>query len=151
MLDQALRPFNLKVHFDLDLMASGQTLAQLTARAVERLDEVMAAEKPDVVLVQGDTTTAFCGALAAFYRQDTGGPRGGRAANQYKFAPFPEEINRRLITVVADYHFAPRESAKAALLAEGVAPLHKGDGQYRDRCPALGQRKSKSKPSPASN
>lgn len=121
MLDQALLPFSIRVDHDLDVMTPGQSLAQVTARAVERLDGVIAAEKPDVVLVQGDTTTALCGALAAFYQHVKVGhvEAGLRTGN--KFAPFPEEINRRLVGQLADLHFAPTQEARNALLAEGVA------------------------------
>lgn len=121
MLDQALLPFSIRVDHDLDVMTPGQSLAQVTARAVERLDGVIAAEKPDVVLVQGDTTTALCGALAAFYQHVKVGhvEAGLRTGN--KFAPFPEEINRRLVGQLADLHFAPTQEARKALLAEGVA------------------------------
>ncbi len=120
MLDQALQIFSLKPDHDLDIMRPGQSLAEITARAMEGLDKVMAEEKPDVVLVQGDTTTAFCGALAAFYHRVMVGhvEAGLRTGN--KNAPFPEEINRRLVTQVTDFHFAPTEHAKKALLAEGV-------------------------------
>jgi UDP-N-acetylglucosamine 2-epimerase (non-hydrolysing) len=120
MLDQALAAFGIIPQFDLDLMLSGQTLAGITGRAVERLDELIRREQPDVILVQGDTTTAFCGALAAYYQRKKVGhvEAGLRTGN--KFAPFPEEVNRRLITPLADYHFAPTERSKAALIAEGV-------------------------------
>ncbi len=120
MLDQVLTLFGVVPDYDLNLMAPGQSLSQLTARAIEGLDGVFVREQPDVVLVQGDTTTAFCGALAAHYHQITVGhvEAGLRTGN--KFAPFPEEMNRRLISSLADYHFAPTERAKTALLAEGV-------------------------------
>ena len=90
LLDQALTVFGIEVDHDLDIMAHGQTLAQVTARAVKALDQVIAEGKPDVVLVQGDTTTAFCGALAAYYQQVKVGhvEAGLRTGN--KFAPFPE-------------------------------------------------------------
>jgi len=121
MLDQALEPFGIRPDHDLEIMAPGQGLAQVTARAVEGLDRVIAQERPDVVLVQGDTTTALCGALAAYYhRVEVGHVEAGlRTGNKY--APFPEEINRRLIAPLADYHFAPTRHAADALLAEGIA------------------------------
>jgi UDP-N-acetylglucosamine 2-epimerase len=104
---------------DLDIMTPGQTLAEVTARAVERLDRVMDREQPDIVLVQGDTTTAFSGALAAYYHQVTVGhvEAGLRTGNKY--APFPEELNRRLIGQLTDFHFAPTQRAREALLREG--------------------------------
>lgn len=120
MLDQAMSPFGIVADYDLDIMTPGQSLAQVTARAVEGLDRVIRQEQPDVVLVQGDTTTAFCGALAAYYHQVRVGhvEAGLRTGNKY--APFPEEINRRLIARVADYHFAPTEHARETLIGEGV-------------------------------
>ncbi len=121
MLDQALSPFGIKPDYDLDIMRPNQSLAQVTARAVEGLDRVIAKEQPAVVMVQGDTGTAFCGALAAYYHRVKVGhvEAGLRTGNKY--APFPEEINRRLVTRLADFHFAPTDHARATLLAEGVA------------------------------
>ena len=121
MLDQALALFGIEADYDLDIMTTGQSLAQVTARAVEGLDGVIAEEQPDVVLVQGDTTTAFCGALAAYYHEVKVGhvEAGLRTGNKY--APFPEEINRRLVAQLADYHFAPTERAREELVSEGVA------------------------------
>jgi len=124
MLDQALGVFNIDVDEDLDIMTPGQTLADVTARAVERLDRVMDQEQPDVVLVQGDTTTAFTGALTAYYHQIKVGhvEAGLRTGNKY--APFPEELNRRLIGQLTDFHFAPTVRAKQALLNEGFPENH---------------------------
>jgi UDP-N-acetylglucosamine 2-epimerase (non-hydrolysing) len=120
MLDQVMDLFGLKADFDLNIMGVNQTLAQITIRALQGLDEVIIKSSPDVVLVQGDTTTSFCGALAAFYHKVQVGhvEAGLRTGN--KLAPFPEEVNRRLVTQVTDYHFAPTEHAQKALLAEGV-------------------------------
>lgn len=120
MLDQVLDWFHIRPDYDLDLMRSNQTLADLTARAVEAVSEVIAAVQPDVVLVQGDTTTAMVAAMAAFYQRIPvghveAGLRTGDVNN-----PFPEEANRRLITVLAAYNFAPTETAKQALLAENI-------------------------------
>jgi len=121
MLDQALEPFGIEVDYDLNIMAPGQSLAQVTACAVEGLDRVIAEEQPDVVLVQGDTTTAFCGALAAYYHQVQVGHIEAGLRTDDKYTPFPEEINRRLIAQLADYHFAPTARAREALVSEGVA------------------------------
>jgi len=120
MADQPLNLFGIKPDYDLNIMLPGQTLGQVTARIVERLDKIVAHEKPDVLLVQGDTTTAFCGALVGFYHQIRVGhiEAGLRTGNKY--APFPEEVNRRLVGHIADLHFAPTESAREALLREGV-------------------------------
>ncbi len=121
LLDQALIPFGLHIDHDLDIMEPGQTLTQVTARAALGLDGVLAAERPNVVLVQGDTTTAFCGALAAYYHRIRVGHVEAGLRTGDKYAPYPEEVNRRLVGQLADLHFAPTEHARRALLAEGVA------------------------------
>jgi len=120
MLDQVLTEFGIVPDYDLNLMTSGQSLAQITARALEGLNRVVAQENPDVVLVQGDTTTAFCGALAAFYQQKKVGHIEAGLRTENKFSPFPEEMNRRLVCALTDYHFAPTHHARAALLSEKV-------------------------------
>jgi UDP-N-acetylglucosamine 2-epimerase (non-hydrolysing) len=120
MLDQFLRFFDLTPRYDLNLMQEGQTLADITSRAVSGLDEVLRAERPDVVLVQGDTTTAFVGALVAYYHQIPCGHIEAGLRTGDKFAPFPEEMNRKLIGALADLHFAPTQRAKQNLLREGV-------------------------------
>jgi len=120
MLDQVLVLFGIRPDIDLNLMEERQTLASFTARAITAVHGVVDTIRPDIVLVQGDTTTAFAAALAAFYRQVPVGhvEAGLRTSTQY--CPFPEEINRRLIGSLAAYHFAPTESTAAALLREGV-------------------------------
>lgn len=120
MLDQVLTVFGIKPDHDLDIMSPGQTLAQVTARAMSGLDTVLADVKPDMAIVQGDTTTAFCGALAAHYHQVAIGhvEAGLRTGN--KFSPFPEEMNRRMIGRLADQHFAPTSHARDVLLGEGI-------------------------------
>lgn len=120
MLDQPLELFDIKPEHDLDIMTAGQSLAGVTAKAVAGLDRVFQEEKPDWVLVQGDTTTAFSGALAAFYQQVKVGhvEAGLRTGN--KWSPYPEEMNRCLVGQLADYHFAPTQRSKDALLREGV-------------------------------
>ena len=122
MLDQVLDTFGVKADHDLNLMAPNQSLAQITARATQGLDKVFAEVKPNVCLVQGDTTTAFCGALVGHYHQTKIGhvEAGLRTGN--KFSPFPEEINRRLIGRLADLHFPPTAHAQQALLDEGTDP-----------------------------
>lgn len=120
LLDQVLRVFAFEVHHDLNLMQPGQTLADLTARVLASLDGVLAAEQPHLVVVQGDTTTSFAAALAAFYRRIPvahveAGLRTGDLA-----APFPEEGNRLLTARLAVLHFPPTESAAANLAREGV-------------------------------
>ncbi len=122
MLDQVLNWFSIRPDYDLDLMQPNQTLAALTARALEGITEVIAQVTPDVVLTQGDTTTAMATAMAAFYlRTPVGHVEAGlRTRNLYN--PFPEEVNRHLISVMATYNFAPTERARQALLEEGVNP-----------------------------
>ncbi len=122
MLDQALAPFGINPDHDLDIMTDGQTLAQITSRVIEGLDQIVVEEQPDLVLVQGDTTTAFCGALAAYYHQVKVGHIEAGLRTGCKYAPFPEEVNRRLISQIADYHFAPTEHARALLLRQGISP-----------------------------
>ena len=120
MLDQVLERFQIKVNVELALMRENQTLAQLTSRALEQVTHVLQELKPDLVLVQGDTTTAMVSALASFYQQIPVGhvEAGLRSFNRY--SPFPEEINRRLISEIANYHFAPTKVAQEALRQEGI-------------------------------
>ena len=120
MLDQVLKLFEIKPDFDLDLMAPGQDLFDITSRSLLGLREVLRKEKPDVVLVHGDTTTCFSAALAAFYENIPVGhvEAGLRTGNM--LAPFPEEANRSLVGRLASYHFAPTEGSRRNLLAENV-------------------------------
>ncbi len=120
MLDQVLELFNIKPDYDLNIMASGQTLYDITTRALNGLKEVIEEAKPDMVLVHGDTTTTFAGALAAFYAQVPVGhvEAGLRTGNKY--SPYPEEMNRKLTGSIADMHFAPTSTSKANLLKENV-------------------------------
>ncbi len=122
MLDQALAVFGIVPDVDLDLMRADQGLAQLTSRAVLALDSYLDEALPDLVVVQGDTTTAFCGALSAFYRRipvahvEAGLRTGNRES------PWPEEVNRLLIARVTDLHFAPTAWGRDNLLGEGIPP-----------------------------
>ncbi len=120
MLDQFLCFFEMQPRYDLNIMREGQTLADITSKAVEGIDKVLRNEKPDLVLVQGDTTTAFVGALVAYYHKIPCGHIEAGLRTKDKFAPFPEEINRRLIGAIADLHFAPTQGARRNLLNEGV-------------------------------
>jgi UDP-N-acetylglucosamine 2-epimerase (non-hydrolysing) len=122
LLDQVLAVFGIKPDVDLDIMEHGQSLSQITCRALQALQETLGDLRPDIVLVQGDTTTVFAGALAAFYESISVGhvEAGLRSGN--KFSPYPEEINRRMTGVLADLHFAPTQDAKHKLLAENIAP-----------------------------
>jgi UDP-N-acetylglucosamine 2-epimerase (non-hydrolysing) len=122
MLDQVLHVFKIKPDYDLNIMKPKQTLATLTRNIIGMLDDVLVKEKPDMVLVQGDTTTTFVGGLVAFYRQiPVGHVEAGLRTND-KMNPFPEEINRRLTSCVTDLHFAPTSTAKKALLREHIDP-----------------------------
>lgn len=122
MLDDALEIFEISPDIDLNIMQSNQTLSDLTARLLTRLDKVLSEEKPDMVIAQGDTTTVMCTALACFYQNTPfahveAGLRTGDIRN-----PFPEEMNRIMAGRLASLHFAPTQRAKEALLAEGVDP-----------------------------
>ncbi len=120
MLDQVLHLFGITPDYDLNIMSAGQTLYDVTEKALRGLQKVLEEAKPDLVLVHGDTTTTFAGALAAFYAQIPVGhvEAGLRTGNKY--SPFPEEMNRKLTGALADYHFAPTSTSKANLLRENV-------------------------------
>jgi UDP-N-acetylglucosamine 2-epimerase (non-hydrolysing) len=120
MLDQVLDVFRITPDHDLNIMQPRQTLATITKNTIEALDTVLATERPDMVLVQGDTTTTFVGSLAAFYQRiPVGHVEAGLRTND-KSNPFPEEINRRLTSCMTDLHFAPTETSKKALLREHI-------------------------------
>lgn len=120
MLDQVLDAYAMRPDHDLDLMSPDQTLFQTTARAVGALEQVLEIEQPDMVIVQGDTTTTFCGALAAFYRRIPVAHVEAGLRTGDRYAPFPEEMNRVLTSRLAALHFAPTARSKDNLLAEGV-------------------------------
>lgn len=120
MLDQVLDVFRIVPDHDLNVMRPKQTLAEITKNVIDALDHILVAERPDMVLVQGDTTTTFVGALAAFYRGiPVGHVEAGLRTND-RANPFPEEINRRLTSTLADLHFAPTATSRKALLKENV-------------------------------
>ena len=120
MLDQVLEWFQIKPDYDLDLMQPGQGLAEFASRALIAVSKVLQELRPDVVLVQGDTTTVMITALAAFYQRIPVGHVEAGLRTQDRYNPFPEEINRRLAGVLATYHFAPTARAAAALRDEQV-------------------------------
>ena len=122
MLDQVLEAFEVRPDHDLDLMLPGQTLFQSTSRILAGLEPVLAAERPGMVIVQGDTTTTFCGALAAFYLHiPVAHVEAGLRTGDLR-QPFPEEMNRVLTSRLANLHFAATEKAAGNLRREGVAP-----------------------------
>ena len=120
MLDQVLRLFDIKPDFDLDIMAPEQTLFDITTKALRGLEKVLSKVKPDMVLVHGDTTTTFVGALAAFYNQIPVGHVEAGLRTRNKYSPFPEEMNRRLTGALADLNFAPTAASRDNLLREGI-------------------------------
>ena len=122
MLDQVLRAFDVTPDRDLDIMRPGQTLYQSTSRIIAALEPIFAEDRPDIVLVQGDTTTTFCGALAAFYAKIPVGHVEAGLRTGDPFEPFPEEINRILTGRIATLHFAATEGAAQNLDREGVDP-----------------------------
>lgn len=121
MLDQVLEIFDLKPDYDLDIMTQRQTLTSITTKALTGLEEVMSEAKPDLVLVHGDTTTTFAGALAAFYSGIKLGHVEAGLRTYDKTQPFPEEMNRVLTGHIADLHFAPTPLAKEHLLKENIS------------------------------
>jgi UDP-N-acetylglucosamine 2-epimerase (non-hydrolysing) len=120
MLDQVLHIFNIRPDHDLDIMKPKQDLYGITSEVLLELKELLKEVKPDLVLVQGDTTTTFAASLAAFYERIKIGHVEAGLRTHDKYKPFPEEINRRLTSVMADYHFAPTERAKRHLMEEGI-------------------------------
>jgi len=120
MLDQVLDVFGVVPDADLNLMRPNQTLGELTSRAIAAVDDYLKATRPDLVIVQGDTTTVFCAALCAFYQNIPVGHVEAGLRTFNKWSPFPEEINRVLTTRVTDLHFAPTETARQNLLREDV-------------------------------
>ena len=119
MLDQVLDVFNITPDYDLDIMQQGQTLSDITCRALKGLEEIIQKEKPNIVLVHGDTTTTFAGALASYYCQTDIGHVEAGLRTWNKYSPYPEEINRQMVGLLADMNFAPTLKSKQSLLSEG--------------------------------
>ena len=119
MLDRIMDRFDIKADYDLNIMKHGQSISDITCRVLNGIEKLLADVKPDIVLVHGDTTTTFAGALAAFYARIPVGhvEAGLRTGNLY--SPYPEEFNRQAVGIVAHYHFAPTERAKKNLMEEG--------------------------------
>jgi UDP-N-acetylglucosamine 2-epimerase (non-hydrolysing) len=124
LLDQVLNLFNINIDYDLNLMEENQNLFELSSKLMMGLERILRKEKPDVCLVQGDTTSAFLAGLAAFYCKIKVGHVEAGLRTYNKYHPFPEEINRHLLSILADFHFAPTEEAKKNLLLENI-PTHK--------------------------
>ncbi len=139
MLDDVLQLFDLSPHYDLDIMSENQSAAQVAAAVMTRLAPVLGAEQPDWVLLQGDTTTVAAAALAAYYARVKVGHVEAGLRTFDKWQPFPEEMNRRVASVVADLHFAPTERARANLLREGVNSERVVVSGNRSLMPCAGQ------------
>lgn len=120
LLDSVLEVFDIKPDYDLDIMEPSQTLATITSKALKGLDEVFTAVKPDLVLVHGDTSTTFTGALAAFYHQIPVGHVEAGLRTYDKYSPFPEEMNRVMVGHIADLNFAPTSANAENLRKEGI-------------------------------
>ena len=121
MLDQVLKTFDIKPDYDLNIMKQGQSLSEITSRALLGLEEVIKEVKPDIVLVHGDTTTTFAGALAAFYNQVSIGHVEAGLRTYDKYSPFPEEMNRQMVDSMTDLYFAPTEISKENLLKQNIS------------------------------
>lgn len=119
MLDQVLETFEITPDYDLNIMKQGQTLGDVTTRALNGLEEVIRECRPDIVLVHGDTTTTFAGALAAFYNQVAIGHVEAGLRTWDKYSPFPEEMNRQMVDCMTDMYFAPTNLSKTNLVNEG--------------------------------
>lgn len=122
MLDGVLDAFSIVPDYDLNIMKHGQTLSDITANVLKGMEDILKALKPDMVLVHGDTSTAFSGALAAFYQQTAIGHVEAGLRTHRKYSPFPEEMNRQFIGCMADLHFSPTSLSRDNLLGEGKNP-----------------------------
>ncbi len=120
MLDQVLSVFEIVPDYDLNIMKNGQTLSEITVRALQGIEDILQKTRPDIVLVHGDTTTAFVGALAAFYNRIAIGHVEAGLRTWDKYSPFPEEMNRQIIDRMTDLYFAPTEASKENLLKENI-------------------------------
>lgn len=120
MLDQVLATFQITPDYDLNMMKQGQTLADITTRALNGIDSVLKEARPDIVLVHGDTSTTFAGALAAFYNQIAIGHVEAGLRTYDKYSPYPEEMNRQMVDCMTDMYFAPTELSRENLLKENL-------------------------------
>lgn len=124
MLDQVLASFSITPDYDLNIMHQGQTLSEITSRVLEKLTAILLADRPDILLVHGDTTTTFSAALSAFYQQIPIGHVEAGLRTWDKYSPFPEEINRQLTDDLADLYFAPTQESRENLLKENHSDKH---------------------------
>lgn len=120
MLQQVIDFFNIEVDYNLHIMEPNQTLFKITSKIIERIEPILEDFKPDIIFVQGDASSAFLGALAGFYKKIKVAHIEAGLRSFNKYAPFPEEINRVLVSHIADYHFAPTKQAKENLKKEGI-------------------------------
>lgn len=120
MLDQVLETFDIKPDYDLNIMKQGQTLSDITTRTLLGLENVIKEVQPDIILVHGDTTTTFAGALAAFYNQVAIGHVEAGLRTNDKYSPYPEEMNRQMVDCMTDMYFAPTDISKENLLKENI-------------------------------
>lgn len=116
MLDQVLSAFAIQPEYDLDIMQQGQTLSDITARVLKGLEKVIGEVRPDMILVHGDTTTTFAGALAAYYARVAIGHVEAGLRTYDKYSPYPEEMNRQFVGCMADLHFAPTQLSRENLV-----------------------------------
>ena len=122
MMDTFVKDFDIKIDYDLNIMKDNQTLFDISTGTLRCIEDIFAKEKPHLILVQGDTTTAFISSLAAYYLKISVGHVEAGLRTQDKYSPFPEEMNRRLIGVIADLHFPPTQNARKNLINEGTNP-----------------------------
>ena len=120
MLDSVLEVFDCKPDWDLNIMTPRQTLSSITSKCLTGMDEAIDALKPDMILVHGDTSTTFAGALSAFYHQVPVGHVEAGLRTYDKYSPFPEEMNRKLVSAIADLYFCPTVNNRSNLLKEGI-------------------------------
>lgn len=121
MLDQVLMTFDIKPNYDLNIMKQGQTLSEITSKVLLGLEEIIKKVKPDIILVHGDTTTTFAGALAGFYNQVAIGHVEAGLRTYDKYAPYPEEMNRQMVDCISDMYFAPTKISEENLLKENIS------------------------------
>ncbi|MFH1612249.1 MAG: UDP-N-acetylglucosamine 2-epimerase (non-hydrolyzing) [bacterium] len=120
MLDSTLKTFSIKTQYDLNIMEENQTLSNIVSKTSSLLEQIFSKIKPDLILVQGDTTTAFIGSLIGFYHKIKIGHIEAGLRTYEKYFPFPEEINRQIISIISDFHFTPTKKAAQNLLKEGI-------------------------------